>query len=49
VNSVLLNASIIKPPNFDAQKKYPVLVSTYGGPHGASGPQRVGRLQLPVA
>ena len=28
-----LNASIIKPPNFDAQKKYPVLVSTYGGPH----------------
>jgi dipeptidyl-peptidase-4 len=30
---VLLNASIIKPPNFDGQKKYPVLVSTYGGPH----------------
>jgi dipeptidyl-peptidase-4 len=30
---VLLNASIIKPPNFDAQRKYPVLVSTYGGPH----------------
>ncbi|MGB2899979.1 MAG: DPP IV N-terminal domain-containing protein [Candidatus Acidiferrum sp.] len=30
---VLLNACIIKPPNFDAQKKYPVLVSTYGGPH----------------
>jgi len=28
-----LNASIIKPPNFDTQKKYPVLVSTYGGPH----------------
>lgn len=32
-DGVLLNASIIKPPNFDAQKKYPVLVSTYGGPH----------------
>jgi dipeptidyl-peptidase-4 len=32
-DSVLLNASIIKPPNFDSQKKYPVLVSTYGGPH----------------
>src|SRR5882672_2550178 len=30
---VSLNASIVKPPNFDAQKKYPVLVSTYGGPH----------------
>jgi len=32
-DGVALNASIIKPPNFDAQKKYPVLVSTYGGPH----------------
>jgi dipeptidyl-peptidase-4 len=32
-DGVPLNASIIKPPNFDAQKKYPVLVSTYGGPH----------------
>ena len=32
-DGVSLNASIIKPPNFDAQKKYPVLVSTYGGPH----------------
>jgi dipeptidyl-peptidase 4 len=32
-DGVQLNASMIKPPNFDAQKKYPVLVSTYGGPH----------------
>jgi len=32
-DGVQLNASIIKPPNFDAQKKYPVLVYTYGGPH----------------
>ena len=32
-DGVSLNASIIKPPNFDAQKKYPVLVCTYGGPH----------------
>lgn len=32
-DGVLLNASIIKPPNFDEQIKYPVLVSTYGGPH----------------
>ena len=31
-DGVLLNASIIKPPNFDPQKKYPVLVNTYGGP-----------------
>ncbi len=28
-----LNASIIKPPDFDAAKKYPVLISVYGGPH----------------
>jgi dipeptidyl-peptidase-4 len=32
-DGVLLNASMIKPPNFDAKKKYPVLVNTYGGPH----------------
>ena len=28
-----LNAWMIKPPHFDAAKKYPVLVYTYGGPH----------------
>ncbi len=33
-DGVLLNASIIKPPDFNPQKKYPVLVYTYGGPHG---------------
>jgi len=27
-----LNASMIKPPNFDPSKKYPVIVFTYGGP-----------------
>jgi dipeptidyl-peptidase 4 len=27
-----LNCSIIRPPNFDPAKKYPVLVYTYGGP-----------------
>ena len=27
-----LNASMIKPPNFDSNKKYPVIVYTYGGP-----------------
>ena len=32
-DGVLLNASIIKPPDFNPQKKYPVLVFTYGGPH----------------
>ena len=28
-----LNGSILKPAGFDPQKKYPVLVYTYGGPH----------------
>ena len=28
-----LNASIIKPTNFDPAKKYPVLINVYGGPH----------------
>jgi dipeptidyl-peptidase-4 len=32
-DGVMLNASMIKPPNFDPQRKYPVLVYTYGGPH----------------
>jgi len=29
-----LNALMIKPPDFNPQRKYPVLVYTYGGPHG---------------
>jgi dipeptidyl-peptidase 4 len=32
-DGVQLNATMIKPPSFDPQKKYPVLVYTYGGPH----------------
>jgi dipeptidyl-peptidase 4 len=32
-DSVSLNAFIIKPPQFDPSKKYPVIVYTYGGPH----------------
>ncbi len=32
-DGMLLNCSMIKPPNFDPTKKYPVLVYTYGGPH----------------
>jgi len=33
-DGVQLNAMMIKPPDFDATRKYPVLVYTYGGPHG---------------
>lgn len=32
-DGVMLNADMIKPPDFNPQKKYPVLVYTYGGPH----------------
>jgi dipeptidyl-peptidase-4 len=28
-----LDASIIRPPAFDASRKYPVLINVYGGPH----------------
>jgi dipeptidyl-peptidase 4 len=32
-DGVALNCFLIKPPNFDPAKKYPVIVFTYGGPH----------------
>jgi len=32
-DGIQLNAMMIKPPNFDPGRKYPVLVFTYGGPH----------------
>jgi dipeptidyl-peptidase 4 len=32
-DGVQLNAMMIKPPNFDPARKYPVIVFTYGGPH----------------
>ncbi len=31
---IALNARMILPPDFDAHKKYPVIVYVYGGPHG---------------
>ncbi len=33
-DNVMLNAMMITPPDFDPSRKYPVLVYTYGGPHG---------------
>src|SRR5262249_9219035 len=32
-DGILFNAMMIKPPDFDPAKKYPVIVYTYGGPH----------------
>ena len=31
--SATLYARLVKPPDFDPQKKYPVIVKVYGGPH----------------
>jgi dipeptidyl-peptidase 4 len=32
-DGIAMNAMMIKPPDFDPAKKYPVIVYTYGGPH----------------
>ncbi len=32
-DGVVLNCRMITPPNFDAKKKYPVIIYVYGGPH----------------
>ncbi|HKJ68095.1 MAG TPA: DPP IV N-terminal domain-containing protein [bacterium] len=32
-NGVTFYASLLKPPNFNPDKKYPVLIYVYGGPH----------------
>ncbi len=32
-----INAWILKPPQFDASKKYPMILQIHGGPHGAYG------------
>jgi dipeptidyl-peptidase 4 len=32
-DDMVLNCFMIKPPNFDPSKKYPVITFTYGGPH----------------
>jgi dipeptidyl-peptidase 4 len=32
-DGIILNAVMIKPPDFNPARKYPVLVYTYGGPH----------------
>jgi len=32
-DNVSLNCYMIKPPNFDPAKKYPIITFTYGGPH----------------
>ena len=35
-DSTLLHASLLKPATFDPTRRYPVIVSVYGGPHAQS-------------
>ncbi len=35
-DSFLMDAMMIKPPDFDPRKKYPVMAYTYSGPHSAT-------------
>lgn len=40
---------LVKPPNFDATKKYPLILEIHGGPFAAYGPQFSGEVQLYAA
>lgn len=40
---------IIRPPEFDARKKYPLLLEIHGGPHAAYGPRFSAEMQLMAA
>lgn len=41
-----LQAWIVKPPKFDATKKYPLILEIHGGPHTAYGPEYSTEVQL---
>ena len=44
-----LQAWIVTPPNFDATKKYPLILEIHGGPHTAYGPGYSTEVQLMAA
>jgi dipeptidyl aminopeptidase/acylaminoacyl peptidase len=44
-----LQAWVVTPPNFDAQKKYPLILEIHGGPHTAYGPGYSTEVQLMAA
>jgi dipeptidyl aminopeptidase/acylaminoacyl peptidase len=44
-----LQAWIVTPPDFDAQKKYPLILEIHGGPHTAYGPGYSTEVQLMAA
>ncbi len=41
-----VDAWVIRPPDFDASKKYPLLLEIHGGPHSAYGPAFAAEIQL---
>ncbi|CUS49425.1 MAG: family S09 peptidase [Idiomarinaceae bacterium HL-53] len=49
VDDTRLQGWIIYPPNFDAAKKYPLILEIHGGPHAAYGPVFAMELQLMAA
>ncbi|HVV32893.1 MAG TPA: S9 family peptidase [Vitreimonas sp.] len=44
-----IDAWIVRPPNFDATKKYPLLLEIHGGPVAAYGPSFAAEIQLYAA
>ncbi len=44
-----VDAWVVKPPNFDPSKRYPLLLEIHGGPHAAYGPTFAGEIQLYAA
>ncbi len=44
-----VDAWIVRPPNFDPSKKYPLLLEIHGGPHSAYGPTFAAEIQLYAA
>lgn len=44
-----INGWIVKPPNFDPNKKYPLILEIHGGPFSAYGPAFSGEIQLMAA
>ena len=44
-----INGWIVKPPNFDPNKKYPLILEIHGGPFSSYGPVFSGEIQLMAA
>ena len=49
IDNRALQAWVVTPPNFDAQKKYPLILEIHGGPHTAYGPGYSTEVQLMAA